>query len=192
MTHDEQRALLVEFGWWMREEPGVTITSVHTPVGMATRFLAARQPQAAPCDCASCQAGQTYHVTTTPPARPLDTTLYHAARGEPSAREGWVWVLDEPPDAATLARQIEPADPALAAQIRTDAGRDGAQRFWRVFRLSPGECWQMVIVSGDGKPVGGTGTHGTCYYERDYTFPSETRKMAEADGAASGLPEWKP
>ena len=48
MTRDEQHALLVAFGWWMREEPGVTIASVHTPVGMATRFLAARQPPGEP------------------------------------------------------------------------------------------------------------------------------------------------
>jgi len=64
MTRDEQHALLVAFGWWMREEPGVTIASVHTPVGMATRFLAARPPLGEPL-CSTC--GSTVEDHNTPP-----------------------------------------------------------------------------------------------------------------------------
>ena len=214
MTHDEQRALLVEFNDWADDQPVNSLPLKKKDNGaFVDAFLAARQP---------------------PPARPLETTLYHAARGEPSAREGGGWVLDEPPvlpvdpeadalvaeyankratlcrcghrrdahkdwinngvckkcdcewftppDAATLARQIEPADPALAAQIRTDAGLDGPQWYWRLERC--GGAWWAVGVLADG----------TLYTSPVFSPPAgrKSSEQAEADGAASGLPEWKP
>jgi hypothetical protein len=65
------------------------------------------------------------------------------------------------------------------------------ERFWRVARLVPGECWQMVIVDADGLlVVGKDAQRGPCHYERDYHDPSIARNMAEADGVHSGLPRW--
>jgi hypothetical protein len=94
-------------------------------------------------------------------------------------------LLKEPVDAAPLARQIEPADPALAAQIRTDAGLDGgSQWYWRVvfYDSTPYMAaeWQAWSTDHDGKQRDALG------------LPWPTRKQAEADGAASGLPEWEP
>jgi hypothetical protein len=65
-------------------------------------------------------------------------------------------------------------------------------RFWRVARLVPGECWQIVVVDADGLlVVGKDAQRGPCHYERDYPSPGMARDMAEVDGRDSGLPEWK-
>lgn len=69
-----------------------------------------------------------------------------------------------------------------------DAPPAPEQRYWRVVRLVPGECWQMERVNAVGEPC----VRCQCHYERDYPDPMMARNMAEADGRASGLPEWRP
>jgi len=121
----------------------------------------------------------------------------------------------EPSDAETLARQVEPADPALAAQIRRDVGPPPALRGYP-YQPCP-KCGQQVAFEGpvcagcftNLSPItppapqrfwrvvdcGGGGfwacIRGRASLVLGWASPCgrATRAEAEADGRASGLPE---
>jgi hypothetical protein len=71
----------------------------------------------------------------------------------------------------------------LRAAVTSDpprCDRHAPQRFWAVGpTFAPADHWLCVMVYSDG-------THS------QYGVPRKTREQAEADGWASGLPEWKP
>jgi len=63
-------------------EPGILFRALVT-------WLAARR---------AARAAGYVEVLVAPATRPLDTALYSAMRGEPSAKEGWVWVTRDQDD----------------------------------------------------------------------------------------------
>jgi hypothetical protein len=188
---DRDRALLVEFGEWIKGQPWIRMPAEFTAERLVSSFLASQAP-----------ADPEYRIPALPVDAAADAKVSRYAASRRGPESDTVSVIPAP-DSRTLI-YAEPCDPRIYPESPTDDApptldpecqrateqceigcpecpAPPPERFWRVGWYDAGTD-RMVAVecSQDGAWLG--------TISRKPTF---VRAFAEADGRASGLPEWQ-
>jgi hypothetical protein len=180
VTDDRDKALLLDFINWQDDH------NDYSPGGIDA-FLAARQPQGTPCaTCGhACRLHETQAECVGAPGDARVCGCQDFRPVTPPAPQRFTGETDNasaPPCRKHNVRDCAYCHGGSSPEMESGNAPPAPQRFWRVFHMS----WHHPFANGWAAWSTEDGWAWTMLPGGNHP----TREQAEADGRASGLPEW--